>query len=78
MSDIHDLVRVKHRETGHHYTVSRAHAAANTSTLQVLDGAPALDANGRPLPPKTHLDPEPAKAPAVEIPKTSTERKAEK
>ena len=47
-----DYVRVKHAETGHHYTVSRAKAMTDPK-LRIID-APAVDINGRPLPPKTH------------------------
>ena len=48
-----DYVRVKHAETGHHYTVSRAKAIADAKNLKVID-APAVDVNGYPLPPKPH------------------------
>ena len=44
-----DYVRVKHAETGHHYTVSRAKAMTDPK-LRIID-APAVDVNGRPLPP---------------------------
>ena len=44
-----DYVRVKHAETGHHYTVSRAKAMTDPK-LRIID-APAVDINGRPLPP---------------------------
>ena len=47
-----DYVRVKHADTGHHYTVSRAKAMTDPK-LRIID-APAVDVNGRPLPPKPH------------------------
>ena len=47
-----DYVRVKHAETKHHYTVSRAKAMTDPK-LTIID-APAVDVNGRPLPPKAH------------------------
>ena len=47
-----DYVRVKHADTKHHYTVSRAKAMTDPK-LTIID-APAVDVNGRPLPPKAH------------------------
>ena len=47
-----DYVRVKHADTKHHYTVSRAKAMTDPK-LAIID-APAVDVNGRPLPPKAH------------------------
>ena len=61
-----DYVRVKHTETGHHYTVSRAKAMTDPK-LRIID-APAVDINGRPLPPKTHQ----TLAEAVDKPKPVT------
>ena len=47
-----DYVRVKHADTKHQYTVSRAKAMTDPK-LRIID-APAVDVNGRPLPPKAH------------------------
>ena len=46
------LVRVRDTITGHHYTIARA---AKRDRHRVLTGADALDANGKPLPPKPDL-----------------------
>lgn len=48
-----DWVRVKHAATGHHYTVPRAKAESDAA-LKILEGVPAVDLNGRPLPAKPH------------------------
>ena len=65
-----DYVRVKHTETKHHYTVSRAKAMTDPK-LTIID-APAVDINGRPLPPKTHQ----TLAEAVDKPKPATKEAA--
>ena len=65
-----DYVRVKHAETGHHYTVSRAKAMTDPK-LRIID-APAVDINGRPLPPKPHQ----TLAEAVDKPKPATKEAA--
>ena len=61
-----DYVRVKPAETKPHYTVSRAKAMTDPK-LTIID-APAVDINGRPLPPKTHQ----TLAEAVDKPKPAT------
>lgn len=65
-----DYVRVKHADTGHHYTVSRAKAMTDPK-LRIID-APAVDVNGRPLPPKPHR----TLAEAVGKPKSATKEAA--
>ena len=65
-----DYVRVKHADTGHHYTVSRAKAMTDPK-LRIID-AGAVDVNGRPLPPKPHQ----TLAEAVDKPKPATKEAA--
>lgn len=67
-----DYVRVKHAETKHHYTVSRAKAVTDPK-LAIID-APAVDVNGRPLPPKAHQ----TLAEAVDKPKPAAQKEATK
>ena len=57
------LLRVCDAYTGHRYTTAESVVAANPDRYVVLD-TPALDANGRPLPPDT--TPAPAEATATE------------
>lgn len=45
-----DWVRVRDSRTGHHLTVSRSKAAR--AHYRILGNSPAVDINGRPLPPK--------------------------
>lgn len=44
-----EYVRVKDKDTGHHYTVLAAEAEANPDAYQVLK-QPAVNENGDPLP----------------------------
>lgn len=48
-----EWIRVKDKETGHHYTV----AHVDTSRHEVLKDHKAVDANGRPLPTKHNVNP---------------------
>ena len=57
------LLRVRDAYTGHRYTTAESVVAADPDRYVVLD-TPALDANGRPLPPDT--TPAPAEATATE------------
>ena len=57
------LLRVCDAYTGHRYTTAESVVAADPDRYVVLD-TPALDANGRPLPPDT--TPAPAEATATE------------
>ena len=57
------LLRVCDAYTGHRYTTAESVVAADPGRYVVL-GTPALDANGRPLPPDT--TPAPAEATATE------------
>jgi hypothetical protein len=57
------LLRVCDAHTGHRYTTAESVVAADPDRYVVLD-TPALDANGRPLPPDT--TPAPAEATATE------------
>ncbi len=57
------LLRVCDAYTGHRYTTAESVVAADPDRYVVL-GTPALDANGRPLPPDT--TPAPAEATATE------------
>ena len=57
------LLRVRDTYTGHRYTTAESVVAADPDRYVVLD-TPALDANGRPLPPDT--TPVPAEATATE------------
>ena len=57
------LLRACDAYTGHRYTTAESVVAADPDRYVVLD-TPALDANGRPLPPDT--TPAPAEATATE------------
>ena len=57
------LLRVRDTYTGHRYTTAESVVAADPDRYVVLD-EPALDTNGRPLPPDT--TPAPAEAMATE------------
>lgn len=57
------LLRVCDAYTGHRYTTAESVVAADPDRYVVLD-TPALDTNGRPLPPDT--TPAPAEATATE------------
>ena len=57
------LLRVRDTYTGHRYTTAESVVAADPDRYVVLD-TPALDTNGRPLPPDT--TPAPAEATATE------------
>ena len=57
------LLRVCDAYTGHRYTTAESVVAADPDRYVVLD-TPALDANGRPLPPD--MTPAPAEATATE------------
>lgn len=46
-----EWVRVQDSTTGHQFTASRA-AVEDVDGLKILDGRPAVDAVGRPLPAK--------------------------
>ena len=46
------LVRVRDNYTGHRYTTAVVVAESDLERFEVLD-APAVDGNGRPLPPDT-------------------------
>ena len=46
------LLRVRDAYTGHRYTTAQAVVDADPERFEVLDD-PAVDANGRPLPPDT-------------------------
>ena len=48
-----DFVRVKDKETGHEFSL--AARSVNADLHDVLD-KPAVDANGRPLPAKPHIN----------------------
>ena len=61
-----EWVRVRDERTGHHYTVTKTKAEGDKA-LKIID-APAVDINGRPLPPKTHQ----TLAEAVDKPKPAT------
>ncbi len=56
------LLRVRDTYTGHRYTTAESVVAADPDRYVVLD-TPALDTNGRPLPPDT--TPAPAEATAT-------------
>lgn len=45
-----EFVRAESPDTGHQFTISRK--AAEAEGLKILDGRPAVDAVGRPLPAK--------------------------
>ena len=45
-----DFVRAESPDTGHQFTISRK--VAQAEGLKILDGRPAVDAVGRPLPAK--------------------------
>lgn len=64
-----EFVRVKDPDTKHEYSAPRRFAEA--SSLEVLPDKEAVDENGRPLPPKHHV--ELAKA---ETPEPTDEEKA--
>lgn len=51
-----EFVRVKDLDTRHHLTLPR-HQADASDRLQILEGHPALDTFGRPLPAKPHTRP---------------------
>ena len=48
-----DFVRVRDKETGHHYSVPRSRFVATPELWQELK-QPATDRGGDPLPPKYH------------------------
>lgn len=62
-----EYVRVRDTRTGHHYTVTARHAAANQQHLTVLKDDPAVDVNGRPRHATPHL-------PKAEKPATTTKK----
>lgn len=49
-----EWVRAKHPVSGAHYTTTRA--LANKAGAEILDGHPAVDRYGKPLPTKPRLD----------------------
>ena len=59
-----DLVRVSDKRTGHHYTTAQSVVDADPGRYRVLK-SPAVDIDGRPLPPK------PAALPIVSAPAES-------
>ena len=60
------LLRVRDTYTGHRYTTAESVVAADPDRYVVLD-TPALDTNGRPLPPDTTpAPPEPTATEAAE------------
>lgn len=61
-----DLVRVSDKRTGHHYTTAQSVVDADPGRYRVLK-SPAVDIDGRPLPPKPAAIPTSAPAEAQSI-----------
>jgi hypothetical protein len=72
-----DLVRVRDAATGHWITITAAQAAADTKRYRVLS-RPAVDASGRPLPPKFATPKVTRRTPASGEAATATHPKANK